>query len=267
MVSVIENEINFPVYSIADAIGFHSLYQTREDIVGIISLGKQWFGFIVIHFAMFAKYWEPGQVKTRLGRVIGNPLASDIHLMFVQHLVNRFGAFGDRRTLVYSPATAKNSFRQFLPDTWDMQPQSDGNLGIRMKTFFRESTDVANCKTLLIGSDTPDIPVSFAHQVVQMLDEVQVVLGPSSDGGYYLIAMNGFCDVFDDVPWSTDQVLASTLNRLDQQRIPFQLLPELTDVDEIDDLKRLMQKLKSADRDLLDENLYGQLMQLDLSHD
>lgn len=214
---------------------------------------------------MFAKYWEPGQVKTRLGRAIGNQLASDVHLMFLQHLVCRFDAFGDRRTLVYSPAAAESSFRQFLPDTWNMQPQSDGNLGIRMKTFFRESAAVSDCKTLLIGSDTPDIPVSFGNRVVQMLNDVPVVLGPSSDGGYYLIAMNCFCDVFDDIPWSTDQVLASTLNRLDQQRIPFHLLPELTDVDEIDDLKRLMQKLKSADRDALDEILYARLIQMELS--
>jgi glycosyltransferase A (GT-A) superfamily protein (DUF2064 family) len=135
-----------------------------------------------------------------------------------------------------------------------------------MKTFFRQSAEWLNAKTLLIGSDTPDIPLSFATQAAQMLDDVPVVLGPSSDGGYYLIAMQGFYDVFDDIPWSTDQVLSSTLTRLEEQRISFQLLPELTDVDEIDDLKRLIDVLGTANRDQLDDELYAQLYQLELPH-
>lgn len=216
---------------------------------------------------MFAKYWGVGQVKTRLGQVIGQELASDVHLIFLRHLVNRFDAFGDRRTLVYSPAESESSFRRFLPDTWNMQPQSAGDLGIRMKTFFRNSAEVSSGKTLLIGSDTPDIPVSFTNLVVEMLDDVPIVLGPSSDGGYYLIAMTGFYDIFDDIPWSTDQVLSLTLSRLKQQGIDFRLLPELTDVDEIDDLKRLMHKLGAANRDSLEDELYARLNQLDLSHE
>ena len=89
-----------------------------------------------VHFAMFAKYWESGKVKTRLAKSIGETAARDIHLLFVQFLLRKFEKFGDRRSLVGSPEDKKQEFEQALSKTWSLAFQSAGDLGARMSRFL-----------------------------------------------------------------------------------------------------------------------------------
>ena len=215
-----------------------------------------------MHFAIFAKYWEPGKVKTRLARKIGNATACKVYVRFFQHLIHRFRCIGDRRTVVFSPVGSEALFRKEVPENWDLAPQAGGDLGNRMKEFF-VSNSAEGIKNILIGSDTPNLPVEFVDQAFKLLEQVDVVLGPSADGGYYLVGMMEPIDIFDDVAWSTDQVLPTTLRKLDSIGKTYQLLPELKDVDEFEDLQRLMKELPTSSLQA-DQDLFAALQEVEI---
>ena len=216
-----------------------------------------------VQLAMFAKYWEAGRVKTRLARSIGEDAARDVHLLFVRFLLEKFQAFGDSRSFVGSPVERQSEFEKILPSGWNLQFQSDGDLGQRMSNFFK-SNQQSDQFNILIGSDTPDVPESYLQQCIELLKRNQLVLGPSLDGGYYLIAMkNHQPPLFENVVWSSPEVFSRTLEIAKQNSVSVALLPKLNDVDELDDLKQLLTKLEQSD-DALDQTLYRSLTDLEL---
>ncbi len=222
---------------------------------------------------MFAKYWEAGRVKTRLAKSVGEVAARDVYLCFLQHLVRKYSKFGDRRTLVFSPFESKDDFSSwckglFAKDSvrkpWGLHPQAEGDLGTRMRIFFETFGKSEDDKNILIGSDSPDVPANILEHAVSMLDNVPVVFGPSTDGGYYLIAMRGKPqNVFEDIPWSTPEVMPSTQRVMQQQGIAWGTLPEWTDVDELSDLNSLMKRLNAA-TDGADAELHERLKAMEL---
>lgn len=217
-----------------------------------------------VQLAMFAKYWDVGKVKTRLARSIGAHASRDIHLLFVRFLLKKFESFGDSRILVASPAAQKSEFEKILGDSWQLQFQIHGDLGQRMSHFFR-SNEQNHQINILIGSDTPDLPEAFLHQCVQLLDQTQLVLGPSQDGGYYLIAMRQhWPELFDQVPWSSPQVLSRTIEIAERNGIGYELLPQLNDVDELEDLQRLIDNLRCNDADPESRRLLKALADMEL---
>ncbi len=217
----------------------------------------------MIHFAIFAKYWEPGKVKTRLAKKVGAEAACEAYIRFLQHLVEQFAGVADRRTVVYSPGDAKEQFRAEIRSEWDLAPQAEGDLGARMKEFFASNASEGQ-KNILIGSDTPNLSVDYINTVAQWLDECDIVLGPSGDGGYYLIAMKDqWPGLFEGVAWSTDRVLPTTIEKAEALGATYRLLPEMKDVDEFADLQRLMAELQDSDSQG-DKQLLTELMQLEL---
>lgn len=202
----------------------------------------------MVHLAIFAKYWEPGKVKTRLAKKLGDSLACEVYIIFLKYLLKQYSEFGDGRAVIFTPRETETLFREAVSPHWDLCAQENGDLGVRMRCFFERFSNDPQRKNILIGSDTPDLPPSIVRQAANALDEVPVVIGPSADGGYYLIAVRGNVpDIFSGIPWSTEQVLELTLAKLKQQDIPFRMLPELKDVDEWEDLQRLIGNLSGSD--------------------
>lgn len=205
---------------------------------------------------VFAKYWEPGKVKTRLAATIGQEKASRIYRAFVQALLRRLSDLGERRILAVTPADRIGDFVKIAGDRWTVEPQSGGDLGDRMRQYFDSAFKRGVRDVLLLGSDSPDVPREFITQAFELLERFPVVLGPSEDGGYYLIAArNQTPPVFDDVPWSTSAVWAETVERLKQAGIPYGELPTWYDVDETESLERLLEALRGSedlDRPLLE---------------
>ena len=205
------------------------------------------------HLGLFAKYWQPGQVKTRLGARIGPLKASQIYYAFLSHLLARLGKCGDVRTIAFFPEGKKDELARLSHSgLWGYVSQQGDDLGERMSHFFRwalRGTDrdrSERMKVVLIGSDTPHLTQSRIEQAFHALDESEIVLGPSSDGGYYLIGMADTCmPVFEGVNWSTPQVLTQTLGRLERLDVSWELLPEMTDIDELEDLDELTTSLAS----------------------
>ena len=231
---------------------------------------------------LFAKYWQPGKVKTRLARGVGEIAACRIYRIFLEHLVSEVPSSLDNRWIVFSPADRLDDFRAMAdtvlkgnPDATSMQfiPQSDGDLGMRMSQFFEQAFDadadspVASRKVIVIGSDTPTLSPGQILQADQLLDESQVVLGPSTDGGYYFIAMRDgenrkeLMQIFNGIEWSTPEVLQQTYDVLEARNIKYSVSHPMTDVDELEDLLNLVQQLGESDLPA-DKQLLSRLKEL-----
>ena len=200
---------------------------------------------------IFAKHWQPGAVKTRLAASIGNDAAAALHRHFVQTLLRRFSQAADRQVLCFAPADAERSFRELDLGSWKLQPQSTGDLGARMQHYFSSSVgQVSNLPrhVVLIGSDSPDLPAEYVQQAFDKLHDFPLVLGPTTDGGYYLIGLSQTVPpIFDGIPWSTPQVWPQTITRLERLEIKYHILSNWYDVDDAAGLHRLYHSLPSTD--------------------
>ncbi len=208
---------------------------------------------------MFAKFWEPGKVKTRLAASIGNEQAAAVYRQCIETLAKRFVDVANQRQLVLTPSTSRPAFEAFQENGWSLRSQSEGDLGWRMLNFFREAVAADAQRVILIGSDSPTLPRSYVEKAFERLQKVPVVLGPSEDGGYYLIGVANqrtqarveigtiLSSLFDEMTWSTETVLQQTKSRLTSNGIPFELLPTWFDVDSISELKRMAEEVDQMD--------------------
>ena len=195
---------------------------------------------------LFAKYWEAGKVKTRLAATVGPEKAAGIYCHFVETLLARLDACDAQKCLSYAPPTREKEFRKVAPNGWGLDPQAEGDLGDRMRAFFSRRFDEGFHRVVLLGSDSPQLPLDSIQQAFQLLRKNDVVLGPTEDGGYWLIgAAGGVPEIFDAIPWSTPLVWQSTLDALQAAGHSYGVLPVCYDVDERDNLQRLLSDLKS----------------------
>lgn len=197
---------------------------------------------------IFAKYWEPGKVKTRLAATTGEARASRIYKAFVETLLARLSSCAQRRVLAISPADRLNEFRAIFGDGWMIELQASGDLGARMRHYFDAAFANGARSVILLGSDSPDVPLAYIESAFEMLDEFPVVLGPSDDGGYYLIAARDETPpIFDNIAWSTPSVLHETIEQLDRAGVRYSLLPTWYDVDDGESLARIVENLQASD--------------------
>ncbi|MEM9940521.1 MAG: TIGR04282 family arsenosugar biosynthesis glycosyltransferase [Planctomycetota bacterium] len=225
------------------------------------------------HLGLFAKYWEPGKVKTRLAKTIGNENACWLYRSFVLHLISRLEGCGDRRSIVYSPPEKRSEF-QSVAAAWELTPQSSGDLGTRMCQFLNDQFESQSNrqpdpapvhKSLIIGADCMMLNAEVIRDAFDTLDNCSVVLGPSRDGGYYLVGMKDRCfeSIFAGIEWGTSNVLADTIKILEQNLIEYRLLDESFDIDHIEDVKDLKRELSFKNEiDELDQNLLNQINKL-----
>ena len=196
---------------------------------------------------LFAKFWQPGRVKTRLAADLNENASCLLYQYFLSHLINQLDQAGDCRTIVYSPADRTSDFEAAAGTNWQITPQIDADLGQRMRTFFElslnrdvdpsKSGDSSARKTVVIGSDCPQLTARNIQQAFDQLDQEPVVLGPTDDGGYYLIGMRDECfSLFEDIDWSTPQVLPQTRERLKSIGVGWTELDQKNDIDDLADL-------------------------------
>jgi hypothetical protein len=201
---------------------------------------------------IFAKYWEPGGVKTRLARDIGQEAAATLQREFFRTLVHRFGTIAATRVVRFAPPDRRAEFASLTGGNWQLEPQSAGDLGHRMADYFRAAFQRGCERVVLIGSDSPTLPPTVVTDAFERLATDSVVLGPSADGGYYLVGAAGSVPpIFGEVEWSTGSVWDQTRRQLAAARIPYAQLPLWYDVDNVDDLRRLAAELQQpADEEL-----------------
>lgn len=197
---------------------------------------------------MFVKYPEPGRVKTRLASAIGDSAAAALYRGFLSDLIQRFGTTGTRRVLAYSPAdsVSREFFEQQSAGRFELWPQPDADLGTRMRLFFEAFGPEP---VVLIGSDSPTLPSSFPDLAFAPLNDHDVILGPATDGGLYLIGINQqrrAWPIFDGIDWSTSRVLDQVMRRLVELVARVEVLPPWYDIDEPSDLAFLKGHLAAS---------------------
>lgn len=197
--------------------------------------------------ALFAKYWQPGAVKTRMASQWGDATAARLHRVFLECLLKRLDHIGDERWLVFTPGESHAAFAELADENWRLCEQAPGDLGQRMAACFRDAFLAGATRVVLLGADSPNLPRSHIQQAFELLDHHQVVLGPAADGGYCLVgARDNGPPIFADIAWSTNRVYAQTIERLHFAGMAYACLPPWYDVDTPDDLERLRGDLKTA---------------------
>jgi rSAM/selenodomain-associated transferase 1 len=201
---------------------------------------------------MFVRHPVPGGVKTRLAKELGEQRACAIYAAFITDLIARFRSSGTQRYLCFTPDDddSRHYFEKMAGSEFGLWPQPAGDLGTRMERFFNEYLSAADDRVVVIGSDSPTLPQEYLERAFDELghDELaknentpaDCVVGPATDGGYYLIGMRGrVWPVFADMMWSKPGVLDRTVARLAGAGARLALLPVWYDVDTPDDWRML----------------------------
>lgn len=188
---------------------------------------------------IFAKWPEPGRVKTRLAQATSPEFAARIADGFLRDALDRLASVAVARWIAFAPAACAAQFRALVNDRYQMTPQGDGDLGARMERFICERREHGAERIVIVGADSPTLPVAYISDAFRSLRDADVVLGPATDGGYYLIGCRRrLPSIFDGIAWGSSTVLRDTVARLESSwRVT--LLPPWYDVDTLDDLRML----------------------------
>lgn len=195
---------------------------------------------------IMAKAPQPGAVKTRLCPPLSYPEAAELYHCFLLDTIDKARTLsGVSLVLAYTPASSNDFFTSLAPDAI-LMPQLGDDLGDRMAACFTRSFDLGYRHVLLTGSDLPTLPLDYLQQAVALIakPQVDVALGPSEDGGYYLIGLRQLHSaLFADICWSTDTVFADTVRRAEANGLHVASLPRWYDVDTPADLEHLQASL------------------------
>jgi len=184
---------------------------------------------------MFVKEPKLGFVKTRLAETCGDGFALVLYQFFVHDLIYTLqGRTTDFKLCGYPKLDIINE--KF--GKYDNFLQQEGDLGFKMQSAFEQMFEVGYEKIVLMGSDTPHITNTILNDSFEKLENNDIILGPSEDGGYYLIGFNKhtfYKEVFKNIQWGTSKVLEQTLQTLHTKKVYF--TQELNDIDTIEDLE------------------------------
>lgn len=192
---------------------------------------------------LFAKRPVPGAVKTRLAAAIGDEAAARFYEASLRTLLARVRGLDLRRVIAYAHNSEADLawFQQF--EGYELWPQPLGDLGVKLTAWF-ESACTTDDRVLVIGSDSPTLPLEYINDAITALDHNDCVIGPAEDGGYYLLGLRRpVPQLFERIPWSSPLVIAVTCARAVQQELQVAVLPYWNDVDDIDDLAVLRDQL------------------------
>ena len=199
---------------------------------------------------VFAKRPEPGAVKTRLTAVLTPEEAAQLYEAFLRDALLQYTTLDVAVRLYFGPPAGPVS-AGLIPDGVSVHLQQGPGLGARMKVAFVESFGAGYERLVIIGTDHPTLPSSFVEQAFAALAQPQSVsIGPSDDGGYYLLGMNDFYpELFHDMRYSHDDVFEQTLKRIAWTGAHLTVLPPWYDVDTPDTLRRLAADLADPSLD------------------
>lgn len=190
--------------------------------------------------AIFAKQPVAGQVKTRLCPPLTALQARDLYQVCLAETVQRMRAC--RLRIVLCHAGSADWFRVRFPDT-ELLAQSDGDLGTRLNAAADTLLATGAGPLLLIGSDSPDLPLQYLDQALELLRDHDLAIVPAHDGGYVLLGLRAACPaVFSGIPWSTPQVLAATRRQAAGCGLSLAQLTPWDDLDDLAALHRLVQR-------------------------
>ncbi len=192
---------------------------------------------------VFLKWPEKGKVKTRLASAVGEEEAACIYKKLAEDTVSAVRSIAGKTTgitIAFDPPERESEIKKWIHGNFEFLSQGDGTLGDRLSKAAHLAFEKGIKKVILIGSDCPNIDAFTIHRAFWALSKKDMVIGPSEDGGYYLIGFKEAKNavLFDHIPWSTPEVLKTTLEKANNSSISYELLPKKFDIDTGDDLKR-----------------------------
>ncbi len=176
---------------------------------------------------------------------MGHEEAARLYRLMAETTWSRTAGPGYDRWLVYEPGSERDWMRDWLPGAQSYLPQADGDLGARLRAAFEQAFQSGAAAVAAIGTDSPNIAWEDVNGAFDLLRAGHhAVLGPTTDGGYWLLALSSFeAHVFEDILWSTGEVAEQTRARIAARGLRFAELRTIRDIDGVDDLESLWKDL------------------------
>lgn len=202
---------------------------------------------------VFVKEPQKGKVKTRLEGCLSQEQCLNLYKAFLRDTIELARKVKCQvRVLAYESNGENPDYLKKIAHGFTFYKQKGKNLGLRMHNAFRFASRNGSTRTVIIGSDSPTLPLGYINAAFDKLSRNDLVLGPSFDGGYYLIGLKKPClGLFKGIRWSSQSVLEQTYNNATQIKKKIVSLEKFSDVDEPEDLARLkkyFRKNKNAAR-------------------
>lgn len=194
---------------------------------------------------VFAREPLPGTVKTRLAAAVGDQAAAELYETMLQDVLKTARQLSDTEIVVFWACEEESL--PVLADRYRCRSrrQRQGDLGQRMQAAFEEMFADGYEQCCIIGSDAPDLPLSYIQDACQLLasEKTDVVFGPGRDGGYYLLGLRQvWPQLFKDISWSSAFVLEQSLAAAHYSGLTAALLPEWQDIDTLEDLQAFQER-------------------------
>lgn len=185
---------------------------------------------------VFARTPLAGEVKTRLFSHLTPQEACALHCAMIEDTAELAVSFPGRRLILFSGEVPSMA----LPAGLETGRQQGEGLGARLAVAFQEGFLSGARKVLAIGSDSPHLPPERLREALEALDTFDLALGPTDDGGYYLIGLRKFApEILSGVEWGTGRVLEQTLRAAERAGLGSFVMAPFYDLDEWKDLERL----------------------------
>lgn len=198
---------------------------------------------------MFARQPEPGKTKSRLAATLGDKATAELYAAFVEDLIFRCDKIADQFWIAITPETSDSFdwFEDRASYEASVIPQPEGDLGKRIHWFFEEANQQQSERTVLIGSDCPDLPTQIIDSAFEQLADFDVVISPACDGGFVLIGLRATAasDFLLGINWSSAATLSETIANAEAANLSVKLLQPWYDIDTIQNLGTLMPLQKS----------------------
>lgn len=189
--------------------------------------------------ALIFRVPELGQVKSRLASEIGVERAFFYYNKMLYETLEKLMGYKEADIIgFYKGSKEKVNFNI------DLVQQKGENLGEIILESISELLDRGYQKVIVVGSDSPDLPTNFISEAFDMLGSSDIVIGPSEDGGFYLLGCKTKIDsaIFYDIKWGSSSVLKSLKENLQLANIKYSELPIWYDVDDLNSLNRWLRK-------------------------
>jgi rSAM/selenodomain-associated transferase 1 len=201
--------------------------------------------FLPDRIIIFGRYPVPGRTKTRLIPALGAVDAARLQRWLTEKILKTVITFANRREIEVEfcfDGDSKKKMRRWLGSDISLSRQVQGNLGERMRAAILGAFQKGAKRVVLLGTDIPQLKTDHLKQAFDALVQNDLVIGPSTDGGYWLIGMKQPFDLFEGIKWSTDVVLDQTISMAKNQGLRVKTLSRLNDIDTEEDLKQVLPK-------------------------
>ena len=195
-----------------------------------------------------AKEPVPGKVKTRFIPQLSPADAAGLYRCSLRDRITEISALnGVDRAIAYTPEDARDTFTELSLDGFELFAQRGKGLGERLNNIFQDNLARGYQAVSIVDSDSPDLPKSIINESFGLLlsKQAEVVLGPCHDGGYYLVGLRKpYPELFRNIPWSTKNVLSTTLEKARKMGLNVRLLSRWNDLDTFEDILEYYNKYK-----------------------